>query len=421
MRNILLLLFLTSTILAQPQFDEYFHDKTLRMDLYHTGDRVMEIISLAEIIEEPYWGGSKTQLIDNLVYGNYFFKVFDEATDQLIYSRGFGHLYQEWQSTEEAKFTKRSFDGTLVFPYPKNNVKVELLRRDRRNNFEKIFEYTLNPNDYMIKKESRSVYQNFKVHYSGDPSNKLDIVFIPEGYSKDEMDLFRADCNSMKKFLFSYSPFDEFKSNINLWGIESPSEESGTDLPGENIWKNTIANSNFWTFRSERYLMTLDYHKVRDLAANAPYDQIYILVNTDKYGGGAVYNYYSLTSAHNKLTQKIFIHEFGHGLVGLADEYGNDPTYLDYYPKDIEPWEPNITTLVDFGNKWKSLVTDGTPVPTPSDNKYEKVIGAFEGAGYADNGVYRPTYDSIMRTFNSDEFNEVCKKAIRKVMNMYIK
>ncbi len=421
MRNILLLLFLTSTILAQPQFDEYFHDKTLRMDLYHTGDRVMEIISLAEIIEEPYWGGSKTQLIDNLVYGNYFFKVFDEATDQLIYSRGFGHLYQEWQSTEEAKFTKRSFDGTLVFPYPKNNVKVELLRRDRRNNFEKIFEYTLNPNDYMIKKESRSVYQNFKVHYSGDPSNKLDIVFIPEGYSKDEMDLFRADCDSMKKYLFSYSPFDEFKSNINLWGIESPSEESGTDLPGENIWKNTIANSNFWTFRSERYLMTLDYHKVRDLAANAPYDQIYILVNTDKYGGGAVYNYYSLTSAHNKLTQKIFIHEFGHGLVGLADEYGNDPTYLDYYPKDIEPWEPNITTLVDFENKWKSLVTDGTPVPTPSDNKYEKVIGAFEGAGYADNGVYRPTYDSIMRTFNSDEFNEVCKKAIRKVMNMYIK
>lgn len=421
MKKILSILILVTSISAQISFDDYFVNKSLRIDILHTGDRTSELISLKDLIEEPYWGGSKTQLIDELIYGNYFFKVFDVESGRMIYSRGFNHLYQEWQSTEEAKTTRRSFDGTILLPYPKKTTRIELFKRDRRNNFEKIFEYVVDPNDYMIRKEGNEVHKNFKAHYSGDPSTKLDIVLLPEGYSDEEMDLFREDCKKMVEYLFSYSPFDEYKDDINIWGIDAASEESGTDIPGDSIWKKTLLNSNFYTFRSERYLMTTDYHKVRDVAANAPYDQIYIIANTEKYGGGAIYNYYSLTSAHHAVTNQIFIHEFGHGLVGLADEYGNDPTYQDYYPKDIEPWEPNITTLTDFESKWKNMVDAKTPIPTPSHEMYHQTIGAFEGGGYADEGVYRPTFDSIMRTFKSNEFNEVCKDAIRKMMSTFIK
>ena len=421
MKYIYLFLVIFTSITAQIKFDDYFIDKTLRIDILLTGDKNNVEVSLYDVLQEPYWGGSKTVLIDELVYGNYFFKVYDIKSGSVIYSRGFNHLFQEWQSTEEAKTTKRSFDATITLPYPKDSIKVELQSRDRRNNFTTIFEYTVDPNDYMIKKQQREMYDTFSVHSSGASSHCLDIVLIPEGYTEDEMDLFKEDCDSLAKYLFEYSPFDEFIENINIWGVEAPSEESGTDIPGQNIWKKTILNSNFWTFRSERYLMTYDYFKARDLAANVPYDQIYIIVNTDKYGGGAIYNYYSLTAAHHPVTKQIFVHEFGHGLAGLADEYGNDPTYQDYYPKDVEPWEPNITTLVDFKSKWKDLVSSGTPIPTPSEEKYYGVIGAFEGAGYADNGVYRSTYNSIMRSFASNEFNEVCKKVLRKVIGLYIK
>jgi len=103
--------------------------------------------------------------------------------------------------------------------------------------------------------------------------------------------------------------------------------------------------------------MTKDNKSVRDLAANAPYDQIYILVNNKKYGGGAIYNYYNVSVNSNEKAAQIFIHELGHGFAGLADEYYNSSTsYNDFYNLEVEPWEPNITTLVDFDSKWKNLV-----------------------------------------------------------------
>lgn len=99
--------------------------------------------------------------------------------------------------------------------------------------------------------------------------------------------------------------------------------------------------------------MTLSHHKVRDFAANAPYDQIYILVNTDKYGGGAIYNFYSVSVSGNLSSPKVFIHEFGHAFAGLADEYAYEDSFENMYEKGVEPWEPNITTMVNFDKNGK--------------------------------------------------------------------
>lgn len=421
MRKILVILFVfLSSFYAQVNFDDYFTDKQLRLDYFHSGNAESDFYTFDELIEEPYWGGSKTNLIDTISYGNFMFFVYDIKTDKLIYSRGYSTLFQEWQTTEEAKIISRSLSESLVFPYPKDSVRVEIHDRDRKNNFQKRHEFLIDPNSYFVKKEKLNKAANFKVHYSGEPSKSLDIVFIPDGYSEIEMEKFTSDCKRFAGYMFDYKPFSNFKNSINIWGIYAPSKESGIDIPPDSIWKTTNLNSSFYTFNSERYVMTMDNKSVRNYASNAPYDQIYILVNSKKYGGGSIYNYYSTTVVDNEKSKKIFIHEFGHGLVGLADEYyTSEVSYQDFYSLDVEPWEPNITTLVDFDSKWKNMMDDKVKIPTNLEGKAELEIGVYEGAGYVAKGVYRSTPNSIMKAFDSNEFNEVSKAAIERIIKFY--
>ncbi len=418
MKTIFIFLIFTFSLNAQTNYSKYFSNKTLRLDFYHSGNSKTESITFDELIEEPFWGGSKTNLIDTFYFGNYYLKVFNK-TGKLVYSRGFSTLFKEWQSTEEAKHTNRTFTGVVTFPYPKDTVTIEIDKRDSLNVFHSKFVYVVNPKSYFIKKENRHKTKSFKVRYSGDYNKKLDIAFIAEGYKKSEMDKFKNDCDKYAAYLFEYSPFKENKNKINIWGVGAVSDSSGADIPAESVWKSTALNSSYYTFDSERYLMTIDYKTVRDYAANVPYDQIYILVNSNKYGGGAIYNFYSLGITGNKSSKKVFVHEFGHGLAGLADEYVDLSTFDNFYPKDVEPWEPNITTLVHFDKKWKNLVNPLTPIPTPASDKYKNTIGVFEGAGYVPKGVYRSTINSIMRAFNSNKFNKVSKRAIQRIIDFY--
>lgn len=124
-------------------------------------------------------------------------------------------------------------------------------------------------------------------------------MIIAEGYTADEIEKFSNDCERFKGYILESEPYKQNQDKINIWAVKSISEESGTDLPGEDIWKNTAVGTNFYTFGSERYLTTEDMKSVRDVAANAPYDQIFILVNHEKYGGGGIYNFYSLGTSDN--------------------------------------------------------------------------------------------------------------------------
>lgn len=410
---------LPTLLLAQIKYDDYFTEKTMRFDFTHFGDKYSEEIGFDKIIEEGDWAGTKINLIDPFNYGNYKFILKDTDSNKEIFSMGFSTLFMEWQTTEEAKTVKKSFEGSVRFPFPKSKATLEIYRRDKRGNFVKKLEYNIDPQSYFIVKEMKYKFPNFKVHYSGNSNQKLDIVFVPEGYTKDEIGKFKKDCERLSNALFSYEPFSNYENSINIWGVEAESKDSGTDIPGENVWKNTIMSSNFYTFDSERYLMTTNYFDVRNIAANAPYDQIYIIVNTSKYGGGAIYNYYSLTGADHKLAGQVFVHEFGHGLAGLADEYSGDDTYQDFYPLDVEPWEPNVTTLVNFDSKWKSMLDKDTPIPTPSNDEYKSKLGVFEGGGYVSKGVYRPSVNSLMNSFSVNEFNPVCKKVLSDFINYY--
>jgi len=411
------------SFLANAQFDKYFNDKTLRIDYFHSGNNETEFYTIDELIEEPFWGGSKTNLLDTFEFGNYYVNVFDAKKNELIYSRGYSTLFNEWQTTDEAKTTSRSFRESVVIPYPKNDVRIEFLSRDNKGVFEKKFEYLVDADSYFISPKQKAKYPAFDVYIKGKPENKVDIVILPEGYTKDEMGKFVDDCKVLARDLFSFSPYSKNKNKFNIRGVLAPSEDSGSDIPADSVWKNTILNSRFYTFDSERYCMTSDFFSVRDLAANAPYDQIIILINTKKYGGGAIYNFYSVSGNSNSYKDKILIHEFGHGFAGLGDEYyTSDVAYNDFYPLDVEPWEPNLTTLVDFDKKWKHLLKKKTPIPTPIDNKkYLKRLGVFEGGGYAAKGVYRPAYDCLMNSFKGNKFCKACDEAIVNRIKFYTK
>ena len=402
------------------QFDKYFHNKTLRMDYAHSGDNKHEEFYFEELLEEPYWGGSKHNLIDTTFYGNYYLNVYDAASNELIYSRGYCTLFGEWQTTDEATVTRRSCSETVVMPFPKNNARIEICSRNKKGKFEKKFEYTVDVNSYFIKKDRRMQYPTFDVHYTGDPARRVDIVLLPEGYTADEMEQFKADCKLFAEGLFSLSPYKGTSNLFNIRAVLAPSKESGVDIPKENIWKNTILNSSFYTFDSERYVMTYDNKSLRDLSANVPYDFVYIIVNTQKYGGGAIYNHYGISISGNLHAAKVYVHEFGHLFLGLADEYVEvGSSYNDMYPTNVEPWEANITTLVNFDKKWKDMLDKDAPIPTPIDPKNIKKLGVYEGGGYVAKGVYRPRPDCLMNTPSGNDFCPVCTRAIKKQIDFY--
>ena len=408
---------------AQSKFDEFFISKTLRLDYIHSGNATSEHIFFQDLKQLDFWAGSKVNLLDTFNYGEHLLIVYDSISNNIIYSRGYCSLFQEWQTTAEAKKMEKAFNGTVLLPFPKNTVRVEIHSRDKKLQFHKISETWVNPNSYFINKEKINNYPVFKIVESGDPSVKVDLVIVPDGYTADEMEKFRKDASRFTKKLFELAPFSTNKNNFNVSAIEAPSKESGTDIPGKNIWKNTIINTNFYTFDSERYLTTSDVIAMNNVASAAPYDQIFVLVNSKKYGGGGIFNLYSVSSSDDPLAEYVFLHEFGHAFGGLADEYYTSSTsYEDFLPKTIEPWQPNVTSMADFSKKWIAMINKKTPVPTPDDKKYYNSVGVFEGAAYESKGMYRPYFDCTMKTLmGSDGFCPVCRKSIQSIIDFYCK
>ena len=424
MRTIIsfILLIVSLTLSAQESFDKYFTDKVLRFDFMLAGNSQKTTVYPVVMKEEPFWAGSKTNLINSFNSGNFKYEVFDVTGNTLIYSRAFCTLFQEWQTTAEAKSVDRSFYEVATMPYPKDKVKFILSKRERNGLFSKLYETIIDPASYFIRKENPINVAVTKIYGSGDPHTSVDLAFIAEGYKADEMGKFRADVKKMADYLFEEAPFSEYKDRFNIWAVEAISQDSGTDVPGEKIYVNTALNSSFYTFDLDRYLTTQDIKTVNDYAATVPHDYIIVLINSSRYGGGGVYNYYTGTTTGNQLSPKVFIHEFGHGFAGLADEYyTSNVAYDEFYPLNVEPWEPNITTMVNFESKWKKLISKDTPVPTPSEEKFKNVTGLFEGGGYSAKGIYRSAMDCRMKSNNTKGYCSVCRNAIKQMIEFYIR
>jgi hypothetical protein len=426
---------------AQVKFGDYFTEKTMRFDFYHAGDANSEYFYFDEIIEEPYWAGNKNYLVDERRMGNQMFKVIDKASGKEIYSRGYSTLFSEWQATPEAKVTSKAMPEGVVFPYPKNDVTIELYSRSNSTGkFTKKFSYDIDVDSYFIRK-SRPSLPTIDIHYTGNPAKRVDIVLMAEGYTEAEKDKFVNACKGFADDFFSYEPYSSNRDKFNIRAVWSPSKESGVSIPGEHVWKNTALNAHYYTFDSERYQMIEDYQSILDVAANVPYEIIYILTNSQKYGGGGIYNFYGISAADipGAATRKTYSHEFGHLFVGLGDEYVGGSEMDGMYQPGVEPWEQNITTLTDLDSKdWKKLLGDA-PVPTPvketpwelnpqnpqaADYNPKKPwkLGVYEGGGYLQKGVYRPWPNCMMNWFHRiDVYCPVCVKETQNTIDLYTK
>ncbi|MFP4025802.1 MAG: M64 family metallopeptidase [Thiohalospira sp.] len=412
------LLFIHSSFVgfAQVEYNQFFTNHSMRIDFIFGGNAENESIYLESLKKETFWGGTKTQLISPLDYGGYKIEVFDLKSDKMIYKSNFNTLFEEWQTTNEAKIIDKSFQQTITFPYPQKPVKLKLYSRSREGIFNEIFSLEINPDDYFINPETHN-FSYEKLVDNGATNEKVDLAFLAEGYTKDEMDKFTQDVKRFINYLFSQEPYKSEAEKFNVWIVKSVSEESGTDIPGKNIYKKTVLNSNFYTFDSERYLTTEDLFTVRDVASVVPYDDICIVVNSEKYGGGGIYNHYAIFTSDHLLAEKVFIHELGHSFAGLGDEYYTSSTsYNDFFNLEIEPWEPNLTTLKAFDKKWKHLIDEDTPIPTPRKKEFNQTVGVFEGGGYVSEGMYSPFMDCRMKSNAAEGFCPVCQEAILKMI-----
>ncbi len=404
------------------EYDKYFTPDRLRVDLVFAGDANKQNVYLDGLTKEANFSGSKTNLVDPFGYGEYYLEV-KTPQGETIYSKGFNTLFQEWRTIDEAKTMAKSFNSSYIIPFPKEKINLVISERLKTTGkFSPMYTFEIDPSNKLISAEKLNNFTVSSILNNGDPANKVDLLFVAEGYTAEEMDKFRKDAKKFGEYLFELEPYKSRKDDFNIWAVESVSEESGTDIPHQDIWKNTVANSNFYTFEIDRYLTAPDQKLISQIASNAPYDALYVIVNTEKYGGGGIFNYYGLSMSDHKTEAPVFVHEFGHSFAGLGDEYYESETaYNEFYNLKTEPWEPNVTTLVDFDSKWKDLIKEGTPVPTPNDPKYLDVVGLFEGGGYVTKGVYRPYYECRMKNNTAKGFCPACQRAIIKMIDYYSK
>ena len=448
-------------------FDDYFIDKTMRVDYFHAGGPDTETLGLDRVVTDGPWAGSRTRLVDDLNLGKYRFEVVDRRTNGVIYSRGFASIYGEWETTPESREVHRSFHESLRFPWPREPVQVVLKVRDTDNSFHEIWSTLIDPDSRFVNPADREPAGDvWTLFENGPPSEKVDLLVIGEGYTDAEQEKFHADARRLVDALFEEEPFRSRKSDFNVWGLDLPSATSGVTRPRAGQFRRTPLSAEYNIFDSERYVLTYDNRALRDAASAAPYEFIEILVNEEQYGGGGIFNFQATAAADTGFAEYVFIHEFGHHFAGLADEYyTSDVAYETGASEHPEPWEPNVTALHDPDTlKWGDLVSVDTPLPTPWDKTafetdsnaaqaerrvlraegapetdmdrlftaqmeretallqsmpHAGQVGAFEGASYEPVGLYRPEIDCIMFTRNPVGFCQVCQRAIVRVIDQY--
>ena len=463
----LFLLFAFISIAASAQqFDEFFDGRTLRLDYVFAGNHDAQQIYLEQMYVTPQWAGRKSRLADVPLKGNGQIQVKDHTTGQTLFVHTFSTLFQEWLATEEATKVSKAFATSYNVPMPKQPVDITVSLLDFHGKVVTSLTHTVDPADILIRQigdngipyhyvwkgktvETQNLaspdqpgkrnYMPTEGPLDGQPdiTGCIDLAIVAEGYTRAQMGKFYSDCQRVVDALFAHEPFTSMKDRFNVVAVAAESLTSGPSVPHLGRWSNTPVRTHYDTFYSDRYLMTQDIHRLYDVMSGVPFEHIIVLVNSDTYGGGGIYNQITVTTSDHPTFHQVLVHEFGHAYAGLGDEYFYDDAYESMYPADTEPWEPNLTTLVDFNSKWADMLPKGTAIPTPPDPKvpnYRKItnekeqrlldaatqrVGVFEGGGYQSKGVYRPAQECRMKINEVQNFCPVCSRAIRQITDFY--
>lgn len=404
-------------------FDSIFTGRTLRLDYTMSSSPASGVsMSLARKATMPGWAGRRHHLGELPLQGDAQLTMTDSESGDTLYRTSFSTLFHEWLSTPEAARCARTFDHTVLLPEPRKDATVSLVFTNQRREPMAEMSHGFSPSDILVERlDGRRPLPYRYLHRSELPVDRaVDIAILAEGYTPEEMDSFYVHAARAAEEILSYAPFRDYADRFNIVAVESPSSDSGVSVPRFGDWKSTAFGSHFSTFYSDRYLTAPSVARIYDALVNIPAEHIIILANTDEYGGGGIYNSYTLTAARHPLMRPVVVHEFGHSFGGLGDEYFYVGDVMeDSYPTDVEPWNPNLTTLVDFGSKWEAMMPAGVPVPTPVAEAATYPVGLYEGGGYSSKGVYRPADECRMRNNTYPTFCEVCTAALARLINFY--
>ena len=430
-------------IASAQAFENDFQDSTLRLDYVLAGNAKQQHIYYCKASKSARWAGRKARLAEIPLRGNGQIMISDHETGRLLYVHTFSTLFQEWQAEEEATRVDRAFQTSFNVPMPKRPVDVKVTLTDFHAQVKGLLQHTIDPADILIRRIDEP-QETFRYVWTGktlpngqpDITSCIDLAIIAEGYSHEEMEKFYTDSRRVVDALFAHEPFTSMKSRFNIVAVATESPKSGPSIPHVGLWRQTPAGVHYDTFYSNRYLMTSEMHRIYDLLSGIPFEHIIVLVNSSTYGGGGIYNQLTVTTSDHPTFRPVLVHEFGHAYGGLGDEYFYDDAYESMYPADTEPWEPNLTTLVDFQSKWADMVPEGTPIPTPRPKPSEKKrgkkltereqlniltqqVGVFEGGGYQSKGVFRPAQECRMKVNEVENFCPVCSRALVRITDFY--
>lgn len=407
---------------AAAEFNRHFQDSTLRVDYILAGKFGESNAYFRKMSKSKGWAGRRANLDRTHYRGNGMLTLVDAQSKDTIYRHTFSTLFQEWQTTAESHKLQKAFEGTYNTPLPKKPTELILELFDNRGNVVATSKHLYTPDDILVERRDAAKTPRYTyVHKGGDPKNTIDVAILAEGYSAKDMPKFMKAAKATVDAIFDHEPFKSRKQDFNFIAVPAVSKESGVCIPRDNKWVNNSFGSNFDTFYSARYLTSSNVFDIYDALEGVPYEHIIILANSDTYGGGGIYNSYTLTTTGHANFKPVVVHEFGHSYGGLADEYFYEVDVMsDTYALDKEPWEPNITTLVDFDSKWKNLMDKNTPIPTPVEDNAKYKVGVYEGGGYAFKGVYRPVDKCRMRVNDVPAFCPACQQALDRLTDFYL-
>ena len=251
------------------------------------------------------------------------------------------------------------------------------------------------------------------IRSNGPDENRINVAILGDGYTRGELGKYANDVERMLAGFFREQPFADYAAYFNVRRMDVTSNESGADHPARGVYRDTALGAHY-DCRDIEWLICIDYGAVvdvldRSLAVNAR-DIVMVLVNDDEYGGSG--GVFPVASRH-EFGAELMLHELGHSFGLLADEYAGGGPACD---STVEPPEMNVTRESTAASiKWSYWIEPGTRVP--ATNTVPGVVSAYEGAKYCDSGLYRPTFDSKMRSL-SKPFEQVnTEQLIRRIYN----
>ena len=440
-------------------FSAWFTGRTLRADYVDGGTATDEWLGFSGWRVEGPWAGPRRTLIEDDPRGEYLAELRDPR-GRVLYSVSFSGLFAEWQMTGPARRgERRAFAASVRVPEPRRPARLRILRRGPEDRFRVLLEQAYDPADRGVDRrplERRGEVIPLRV--TGPPAERFDLLIAGEGYTRDARAKLLADARRLSGAWLATEPMRSLADRIDVRVLFVPSDEPGITDPRRDRWRASPFGCRYDSFGSDRYVLTFDERRLRELVARAPYDALVLLVNERKYGGGGIYGLWATVSADTAPAAYVFIHELGHSIGGLADEYYTSSTsYEALPPVEREPPDPNVTALPGGRPRWADMVEPGTPIPTPwnksawdemarryesrrrriieaggdddamealfadqareasellAHERYRGRVGAFEGAAYRSEGLYRPALDCLMFRRGAGSFCPVCRKAL---------